>query len=320
MCRARTKTCAASATPWCNIRVEFGHEVNEQFGKAQAALKARARAYGRLIRLDRPTGTLLLLWPTLFAIWLASDGVPPGNLLLVFVAGTFLMRSAGCALNDFADRRVDARVKRTRDRPLAAGEIKPAEALAVAAALTAAAALLVFTLSPVVIGLAVLGAAAAAFYPFAKRLVSAPQLVLGVAFSWGVPMAYGALSDFGDVSLWMLWPLTYLWVVIYDTLYAMVDRDDDEKIGVPSTAILLGGRDIAFVAAGLAAYLAGMLALGLLLGLGALYFAGWAGAAACAGWQVWLIRGRDRMRCFRAFNNNALLGLFLYAGLALDML
>ncbi len=294
--------------------------MNEQFGKAQAALKARARAYGRLIRLDRPTGTLLLLWPTLFAIWLASDGVPPGNLLLVFVAGTFLMRSAGCALNDFADRRVDARVKRTRDRPLAAGEIKPAEALAVAAALTATAALLVFTLSPVVIGLAVLGAAAAAFYPFAKRLVSAPQLVLGVAFSWGVPMAYGALSDFGDVSLWMLWPLTYLWVVIYDTLYAMVDRDDDEKIGVPSTAILLGGRDIAFVAAGLAAYLAGMLALGLLLGLGALYFAGWAGAAACAGWQVWLIRGRDRMRCFRAFNNNALLGFFLYAGLTLDML
>ena len=165
-----------------------------------------------------------------------------------------------------------------------------------------------------------LGAVAAAFYPFAKRLVSAPQLVLGVAFSWGVPMAYGALSDFGNISLWMLWPLTYLWVVIYDTLYAMVDRDDDLKIGVPSTAVLLGGRDIAFIACGLAAYLAGMLALGLLLGLGALYFTGWAAAAACAGWQVWLIRGRDRMGCFRAFNNNALLGFFLYAGLAIDML
>ena len=294
--------------------------MSEKPNRAQAALIDRLQAYGRLIRLDRPVGAFLLLWPTLFALWLASDGLPPGNLLLVFGAGTFLMRSAGCALNDFADRRVDRLVKRTRSRPLAAGEIKPGEALLVAATLTMGASLLVFTLRPPVIGLAVLGALAAGFYPFAKRLISAPQLVLGVAFSWGVPMAFAALSDWSDAALWILWPLTYLWVVIYDTLYAMVDRDDDEKIGVPSTAVLLGKWDVSFVAAGQAVYLAGMFGLGVFCGLEVLYFAGWLGAVICAGWQVWLVRGRDRMRCFMAFNNNSLLGSLLFAGLALDLL
>ena len=284
------------------------------------ALIERLSAYGRLIRLDRPVGTLLLLWPTLFALWLAGGGDPPGGILFVFVAGTFLMRSAGCALNDYADRRVDRLVKRTRSRPLATGEIKPVEALFVAALLTAAAALLVFSLQPLVIGLAVAGAAVAGFYPFAKRLFSAPQLVLGAAFSWGVPMAYAALSSLTDPSLWVLWPLTFLWVVIYDTVYAMIDRDDDEKIGVPSTAILLGGRDVAFVALGLAVYLAGMFGLALGVGLGLPFLACWAGAVLCAGRQVWLIRGRDRARCLQAFNNNSLLGFLLYAGLALNML
>ena len=284
------------------------------------AVIERLSAYGRLIRLDRPVGTLLLLWPTLFALWLAGGGDPPGGILFVFVAGTFLMRSAGCALNDYADRRVDRLVKRTRSRPLATGEIKPVEALFVAALLTAAAALLVFSLRPLVIGLAVAGAAVAGFYPFAKRLFSAPQLVLGAAFSWGVPMAYAALSSLTDPSLWVLWPLTFLWVVIYDTVYAMVDRDDDKKIGVPSTAILLGGRDVAFVALGLAVYLAGMFGLGLGVGLGLPFLACWAGAVLCAGRQIWLIRGRDRARCLQAFNNNSLLGFLLYAGLALNML
>lgn len=285
-----------------------------------AALIERLAAYGRLIRLDRPVGTLLLLWPTLFAIWLASGGDPPARILLVFVAGTFLMRSAGCALNDYADRRVDRLVKRTRSRPLATGAIRPAEALVVAGLLTAGAALLVSSLPPPVIGMAVLGAVVAGFYPFAKRLISAPQLVLGVAFSWGVPMAYAALSDFGDPFLWVLWPLTFLWVVVYDTVYAMVDRDDDEKIGVPSTAILLGRRDVSFIALSHAFYLAGMFGLGSWAGLGPAFFAGWTGAVLCAGRQVWLIRGRDRMRCIQAFNNNSLLGFLLYAGLALDML
>lgn len=285
-----------------------------------AALIERLAAYGRLIRLDRPVGTLLLLWPTLFAIWLASGGDPPARILLVFVAGTFLMRSAGCALNDYADRRVDRLVKRTRSRPLATGAIRPAEALVVAGLLTAGAALLVSSLPPPVIGMAVLGAVVAGFYPFAKRLISAPQLVLGVAFSWGVPMAYVALSDFGDPFLWVLWPLTFLWVVVYDTVYAMVDRDDDEKIGVPSTAILLGRRDVSFIALSHAFYLAGMFGLGSWAGLGPAFFAGWTGAVLCAGRQVWLIRGRDRMRCIQAFNNNSLLGFLLYAGLALDML
>lgn len=285
-----------------------------------AAAIERLAAYGRLIRLDRPVGTLLLLWPTLFAVWLASGGDPPARILLVFVAGTFLMRSAGCALNDYADRRVDGLVERTRSRPLATGEIRPAEAIAVAGLLTAGAALLVFSLPPPVIGMAVPGAVVAGFYPFAKRLISAPQLVLGVAFSWGVPMAYAALSGFSDPFLWILWPLTFLWVVVYDTVYAMVDRDDDERIGVPSTAILLGRRDLPFIVLGHAVYLAGMFGLGWWAGLGPAYFAGWTGAVLCAGRQAWLIRGRDRTRCFRAFNNNSLLGFLLYAGLALDML
>ena len=280
----------------------------------------RLSAYGRLIRLDRPVGTLLLLWPTLFALWLASGGDPPGRLLLVFVAGTFLMRSAGCAINDFADRRVDGLVKRTRGRPLAAGEIRPWEALLVAFALATAAAALAFTLPPLAIGLAVAGALVAAFYPFAKRLMKAPQLVLGVAFSWGVPMAYAALGKFGAPSLWILWPLTFLWVVIYDTVYAMVDRDDDEKIGVPSTAVLLGGHDVAFIALAHAVYLAGFLGLGLWAGFGPAFFAGWVGALACAGRQFWLIRGRDRARCLAAFNNNSLLGFLLFAGLAAELL
>ena len=285
-----------------------------------APLIERLAAYGRLIRLDRPAGTLLLLWPTLFAIWLASGGDPPARILLVFVAGTFLMRSAGCALNDYADRRVDRLVKRTRSRPLATGAIRPVEALVVAGLLTAGAALLVSSLPPPVIGMAVLGAVVAGFYPFAKRLMSAPQLVLGVAFSWGVPMAYAALSNFTNPFLWILWPLTFLWVVVYDTVYAMVDRDDDEKAGVPSTAILLGRRDVSFVVASHAVYLAGMFGLGWWAGLGPAYFAGWTGAVLCAGRQAWLIRGRDRMRCLQAFNNNSLLGFLLYAGLALDML
>lgn len=284
------------------------------------ALIERLAAYGRLIRLDRPVGTLLLLWPTLFALWLASGGDPPARILLVFVAGTFLMRSAGCAMNDYADRRVDRLVERTRTRPLATGAIRPAEALIVAGLLTAGAALLVSSLPPTVIGTAVLGAMLAGFYPFAKRLISAPQLVLGVAFSWGVPMAYAALSNFGDPLLWVLWPLTFLWVVVYDTVYAMVDRNDDEKIGVPSTAVLLGRRDVPFIVLGHAVYLAGMFGLGWWARLGPAYFAAWAGAVVCAGRQVWLIRGRDRMRCLQAFNNNSLLGFLLFAGLALDML
>ncbi len=285
-----------------------------------ADLMERLKAYGQLIRLDRPAGTLLLLWPTLFALWMASAGDPPTDVLIVFVAGAFLMRSAGCAVNDYADRRLDGRVKRTRSRPLATGAINPAEALLVAVLLAAAAAWLAFRLPAAAIGTAVLGAVAAGFYPFAKRIMPAPQLVLGVAFSWGVPMAYAAVSDFRDLSLWILWPLTFLWVVIYDTIYAMVDRDDDEKIGVPSTAILLGGKDLPFVILGHAVYLAGMFGLGAWAALGPAYFAGWIGAVGCAGRQAWLIRGRERPRCFQAFNNNSLLGFLLFAGLALDML
>lgn len=285
-----------------------------------SALIERFAAYAGLIRLDRPVGTLLLLWPTLFAMWLASGGDPPARILLVFIAGTFLMRSAGCALNDYADRRVDRLVERTRSRPLATGAIRPAEALAVAGLLTVGAALLVFSLPPLVIGMAVLGAVVAGFYPFAKRLISAPQLVLGVAFSWGVPMAYAALSDFSDPSLWILWPLTFLWVVVYDTVYAMVDRDDDEKIGVPSTAILFGRQEVTFIVLGHAIYLAGLFGLGWWAGFGVAYWTGWTGAVLCVARQAWLIRGRDRMRCFQAFNNNSMLGFLLFAGLALDLL
>jgi 4-hydroxybenzoate polyprenyltransferase len=281
-------------------------------------LKARLDSYERLIRLDKPIGTLLLLWPTLSALWLAAFGKPPLHLVMIFVMGTLLMRSAGCAFNDWADRKFDADVKRTAQRPLATGEIAPWEALAVAAALAFCAFLLVLATNRATILLSLPAIAITVFYPFSKRFLALPQAVLGIAFSFGIPMAYA--SVYGDVPLlgwWLLW-INALWVMAYDTEYAMVDRDDDRKLGLRTSAIFFGRFDVAVVMLCHAVFLAAMAWIGRYWLAGVFYYAGLVVALACAIWQFWLIRTRDRDRCFRAFLSNHWFGLAVFAGLATD--
>ena len=281
------------------------------------ALK-RIDAYERLIRLDKPVGTLLLLWPTLWGLWIAVREMPRLDFLLIFITGTFLMRSAGCAMNDWADRNFDAHVARTRDRPLAAGEIAPREALAVGAVLAALAFGLVLFLNTFAILLSFVALAIAIVYPFMKRFFGLPQLGLGIAFSFGIPMAYAAALGRVPAFAWGLLAINLFWVVAYDTEYAMVDRDDDLRIGIRTSAITFGRFDVAAIALCYAIYLAGMAWAGVEIGLGALYFAGLGVAAAIAAYHLWLIRDRDRVRCFRAFLHNHWLGMAVFAGTALD--
>jgi 4-hydroxybenzoate polyprenyltransferase len=284
----------------------------------EQALKARLDAYERLVRLDKPIGTLLLLWPTMIALWLAIWGKPPLHLVLIFAMGTLLMRSAGCAFNDWADRKFDVHVKRTAGRPLATGEIAPWEALAVAAALFACAFLLVLATNKATILLSLPAIAITLVYPFTKRFFALPQAVLGIAFSFGIPMAYAAV--YGDVPLlgwWLLW-INALWVMAYDTEYAMVDRDDDRRLGLKTSALFFGRLDVAVVMVCLVGYLAGMGAIGHYWRAGPLYYAGLVVALSCAVWQFWLIRTRDPDRCFRAFRNNHWFGLAVFAGVVAD--
>ncbi|HEV7476373.1 MAG TPA: 4-hydroxybenzoate octaprenyltransferase, partial [Burkholderiales bacterium] len=245
-----------------------------------AHVARRLDAYERLIRLDKPIGAMLLLWPTLWAVWLASAGRVRADILIIFVIGTLLMRSAGCALNDFADRAIDPHVERTRARPLAAGEIQPREALAVAAALAAAAFGLVLFLNGLAILLSVAALAIAAGYPYIKRVFPLPQLWLGVAFGWGVPMAYAAIQNRLPLDCWLLLAANVFYSFAYDTEYAMVDRDDDARLGVRSSALTLGRWDVAAVMAAYGAMLAILLAVGALLQLSWWYYAGLAAAAA----------------------------------------
>ncbi|MGH8506810.1 MAG: 4-hydroxybenzoate octaprenyltransferase [Stenotrophobium sp.] len=276
--------------------------------------------YFKLMRLHKPIGIFLLLWPTLWALWLGAGGVPPLKVLLVFVAGTVLMRSAGCAINDYADRDFDPHVARTRDRPVAAGRVKPDEAVRLFVAVSLIAfGLLTALRSEFVILLAIPGAVLAASYPFMKRWIAIPQAYLGIAFSWGIPMAYAALRTtvpWGEVLLLMAANLC--WVIAYDTQYAMADREDDLKLGVKSSAILFGRFDRLIV--GLL-HLATLLLLGwmgVLQGCGAIYDASLVAAAGFAIYEQWLMRGRDPQRCFRAFLNNNYFGLVIFVGLALD--
>jgi 4-hydroxybenzoate polyprenyltransferase len=284
-----------------------------------AVITRRLDAYERLIRLDKPIGALLLLWPTLWAVWLASDGRPRFEILIIFVVGTLLMRSAGCALNDYADRRFDPHVERTRKRPLAAGEIHPREALVVAAVLAATAFALVLFLNRFAILLSFVGAAIAAAYPYTKRFFALPQAVLGIAFGFGIPMAYAAIQDSLPLECWMLFAANLFYSFAYDTEYAMVDRDDDLKLGLKSSAIVLGRFDVAGVMIVHTLFLAALTAIGRWQRLDAFFFAGLAVAAGLILYQYWLIRGRDRGRCFRAFHNNNWVGLAIFAGLALDL-
>jgi 4-hydroxybenzoate polyprenyltransferase len=276
--------------------------------------RSRFAIYLDLIRWDRPAGTYLLLWPTLSALWIAADGFPGWRLLVVFVIGTFLMRSAGCAVNDVADREFDRHVKRTANRPVTSGAIAPREALALGAALALAAFGLVLTTNPTAIAWSFAALAIALLYPFSKRFVSMPQAVLGVAFSFGIPMAFAAVR--GEVP-WLAGGLligNLFWVLAYDTEYAMVDRDDDLKIGIKTSAITLGRFDVAAVMASYAAFLAIWAAIGMHIGLGLPYYLGIGAAALQAAWHYTLIRDRSRDGAFRAFRLNHWVGFAVFAG------
>ena len=290
----------------------------------------RLALYLDLIRFNRPAGWLLLLWPTLSALWIAADGWPGWHLLLVFVAGTVLMRSAGCCVNDVADRDFDKHVKRTAQRPVTRGAVSVREALLLGAALALLAFALVLTTSAPAILLSFAALAVTLLYPYAKRVLSMPQAVLGVAFSFGIPMAFAAAQGGTDWSLaavnaavppqaWWLLLGNLFWVLAYDTEYAMVDRDDDLRIGMKTSAITLGRWDVPAVMLFYALYLLSWALLGRALGLGAVFLLGIAAAAAQAAWHYTLIRQRQREGCFKAFRLNHWLGAAVFAGVALDL-
>ena len=279
---------------------------------------ARMDSYERLLRLDKPIGTLLLLWPTLSALWLASFGTPSWVVVGIFVIGTLLMRSAGCAINDYADRDFDAHVQRTANRPLARGEIEPWEAPALAAALALCAFLLIFRLNRETIALSVPALAIAIAYPFFKRFFVLPQAFLGIAFSFGIPMAFASAGDGVTRIGWSMFAINLFWVMAYDTEYAMVDRSDDIKLGLKTSAIAFGRLDVAVVMVCYAIYLAGMTWIGSQRRLGPIYHAGLVVAGLLAQWNFWLIRNRDPARCFRAFLGNHWLGLAVFAGIVID--
>lgn len=282
-------------------------------------LKQRFTAYEKLMRLDKPIGILLLLWPTLWGLWFAAGGLPPPDVLLIFFTGTVLMRCAGCVVNDYADRNFDPHVERTRDRPLAAGVIRPAEALALAAVLMLIAFGLVLLLTPLTIKLAVAAAAIAVIYPYVKRVFPLPQVWLGIAFGFGIPMAYAELWHALPRVAWWLLVANVFWAIAYDTAYAMVDRDDDLKIGVKSSAILFGHYDVAGVMAAQAVFIGLMAWIGWWQMRDVIYFAGLAVAVALVLYQYRLIRDRTRGGCFKAFLNNNWVGFVIFIGLVADL-
>jgi 4-hydroxybenzoate polyprenyltransferase len=281
-------------------------------------IAARLDAYERLIRLDKPIGTLLLLWPTLTALWLASSGAPSWIVVGIVTLGTLLMRSAGCALNDYADRHFDPHVERTANRPLAKREIAPWEALVVAAVLALCAFLLILRLNRALILLSLPALAIAIAYPFFKRFFLLPQAFLGIAFSFGIPMAFAAASESVPAVAWGLFAANLFWVMAYDTEYAMVDRNDDLKLGMKTSAIFFGKYDVLIVMLCYAIHLAGLTYIGRLKVLGPWFYAGVLVASLLALWHYWLIRGRDRARCFRAFRGNHWYGLAIFAGVVTD--
>ena len=274
--------------------------------------------YVRLMRLDKPVGIYLLLWPTLWAVWIAANGNPSWWLVLVFVAGVVLMRSAGCVINDYADRHIDNKVERTRERPLTSGQVTEREALILFTVLALCAFMLVLTLNRLTILLSLGGVFLAASYPFMKRYTYLPQAYLGAAFGWAVPMAFAAQTGELDPRLWWLFLATLIWALIYDTMYAMVDREDDLKIGVKSTAILFGQYDRLIIGLLQLSMLAVLLIVGRSFGLGAIYYASLGVTAVLMVYHQWLIRGHDRASCFKAFLHNHWIGLVIFAGIVLD--
>jgi 4-hydroxybenzoate polyprenyltransferase len=283
-------------------------------------VRGRLVEYARLMRLDRPIGIWLLLWPCLWALWISAEGRPDERIFVIFLIGTFVMRSAGCVINDFADREFDPHVRRTANRPLARGAVSPAEALAVFAVLGLIALALLIPLNRPTQVLALVGGVLAVTYPFLKRFFALPQAYLGLAFSWSVPMAFAAQTGELPLLAWVLFGAGVLWTTAYDTIYAMVDREDDLVIGVRSSAILFGRADRGIVAALQTAAVALLVAAGLLADLSYWYWLGLVVAGGTAMHQQFLIRNRDPADCFRAFLNNNLFGLAVFGGILLDYL
>ncbi len=280
-------------------------------------LRHRLALYARLVRLDKPIGSLLLLWPTLSALWLAAGGPPDWRLVAIFTLGTVLMRSAGCAINDVADRDFDRHVKRTAERPLTSGRIAAWEAVAVAAVLALLSFLLILPLNALTLQLSVLAVIVAATYPYFKRFFALPQAYLGIAFGFGIPMAYAAVRNSVPAEAWVLLLANVFWALAYDTEYAMVDRDDDLRIGIRTSAITFGRFDVLAVMVCYAVHLLLIAWVGAARGLSAGFYAGLAVAAGIAVYHYTLIRERDRMRCFAAFRHNNWLGAAVFAGIAL---
>jgi len=281
-------------------------------------LKQRLHLYARLVRLDKPIGILLLLWPTLWALWIASDGVPSFHLLFIFTAGTVLMRSAGCAINDVADRDFDRHVERTRERPITSGQITAREGLAVAAGLSLLAMLLVLPLNRLTWLLAVVAAMIAATYPLTKRFLPLPQAYLGIAFGFGIPMAFAAVQGAIPPVAWVLLLANVFWALAYDTEYAMVDREDDLRIGIKSAAVTFGRFDVVAVMLCYGATLGLLAVAGRMAGLSWFYALGLGVALAVAAYHYLLIRDRSRAGCFKAFLHNNWLGAAVFSGVVLD--
>jgi 4-hydroxybenzoate polyprenyltransferase len=299
---------------WFVYRVRFHPFTTNELPRILATIQD----YVQLVRLDRPIGIWLLLWPTLWALWIAGRGKPDARLFVIFVVGTVLMRCAGCAINDYADRSFDPHVERTKERPLAAGRISPLEALVLFAALSLTALSLVLQLNGLTLLYAVAGAALAVSYPFVKRFLSVPQMYLGITFGWGIPMAFAAQLERVPRVAWLLLIANMLWVTVYDTIYAMVDRDDDVKIGVRSTAILFGDSDRHIIGTLQAMTLLSLYLIGGTLRMGPWYYGGLIAGGIFFVYQLWLIRTRDRQACFQAFLNNNYFGMSVFLGIALN--
>ena len=278
---------------------------------------SKLKLYARLVRLDKPIGSLLLLWPTLSALWLASNGYPDPMLVVIFSVGTVLMRSAGCAINDFADRDFDKHVKRTAERPLTSGQIAAWEAVAVAVVLALISFSLILPLNALTQQLSVLAVIVAGTYPYFKRFFALPQAYLGIAFGFGIPMAYAAVQAIVPIEAWVLLISNVFWALAYDTEYAMVDRDDDLLIGIRTSAITFGRFDVLAVMLCYAVHLVLVALVGARYQLGALFYLGLAIAAAIAAYHYLLIRERDRLRCFAAFRHNNWLGAAVFIGIVL---
>lgn len=278
----------------------------------------RLEQYSLLTRIDRPIGTLLLLWPTLWALWIAAEGWPRSSVLIVFLLGVTLMRAAGCAINDFADRNIDGHVQRTRQRPMATGRVSSKEALLVFASLALCAFILVLFMNRLTITMSLVGVLLAASYPFMKRYHYMPQVHLGAAFGWAVPMAYTAQSNEITAMTWLIFMATVLWTTAYDTMYAMADREDDLKIGVKSTAILFGDADRLIIGMIQALLMLNLILIGQRAELGLYYYLGLLAASGFAIYQQYLIKNRERKKCFQAFLNNNWFGMSVFVGIFID--